>query len=154
MQQQNVCVQSKVAHFLKCHEHHRVVRIDVYMMGDHLIHIGEFSYECLYHGESLHQCVKGGLRHKLCNRISVAAFRGFDTLGEISVLAIAAVGIYGLLNGLRLPHPVRDYGGRLWSTDRHPMVLDTLSRVLLPMALIMTTMATSNRCAGETCGTL
>jgi multicomponent K+:H+ antiporter subunit A len=43
-------------------------------------------------------------------------FRGFDTLGEIAVLAIAAVGIYGLLHGLRLPHPIRDYGGRLWST--------------------------------------
>ncbi len=30
-------------------------------------------------------------------------FRGFDTLGEISVLAIAALAIHALLDGLRLP---------------------------------------------------
>ncbi|MFG3692578.1 monovalent cation/H+ antiporter subunit A [Stutzerimonas stutzeri] len=84
----------------------------------------------------LENSLSGGGGSNVVNVILVD-FRGFDTLGEISVLAIAAVGIYGLLNGLRLPHPVRDYGGRLWSTDRHPMVLDTLSRVLLPMALLV-----------------
>ncbi|HAQ86056.1 MAG TPA: monovalent cation/H+ antiporter subunit A, partial [Pseudomonas sp.] len=84
----------------------------------------------------LENSVSGGGGTNVVNVILVD-FRGFDTLGEIAVLAIAAVGIYGLLHGLHLPHPVRDYGGRLWSTDRHPMVLDTLSRVLLPMALLV-----------------
>ena len=64
-------------------------------------------------------------------------FRGFDTLGEISVLAIAAVGIYALLGGLHLPHPQRDQHGRPWSRDNHPMILDNLSRALLPMALLI-----------------
>ncbi|WP_404440553.1 monovalent cation/H+ antiporter subunit A [Stutzerimonas chloritidismutans] len=84
----------------------------------------------------LENSLPGGGGTNVVNVILVD-FRGFDTLGEIAVLAIAAVGIYGLLQGLHLPHPIRDYGGRLWSTDRHPMVLDTLSRVLLPMALLV-----------------
>lgn len=84
----------------------------------------------------LENSVSGGGGTNVVNVILVD-FRGFDTLGEISVLAIAAVGIYGLLYGLHLPHPLRDYGGRLWSTDSHPMVLDTLARALLPMALLI-----------------
>lgn len=84
----------------------------------------------------LENSVSGGGGTNVVNVILVD-FRGFDTLGEISVLAIAAVGIYGMLYGLHLPHPDRDYGGRLWSTDSHPMVLDTLARTLLPMALLL-----------------
>jgi multicomponent K+:H+ antiporter subunit A len=64
-------------------------------------------------------------------------FRGFDTLGEIVVLAIAAVGILALLDGLRLIKPTVDAQGRNWARDRHPLVLATLSRVLLPMALLV-----------------
>ncbi len=84
----------------------------------------------------LENSVSGGGGTNVVNVILVD-FRGFDTLGEISVLAIAAVGIYGLLHGLHLPYPRRDYGGRLWSTDSHPMVLDNLSRAVLPMALMI-----------------
>jgi len=84
----------------------------------------------------LENSVSGGGGTNVVNVILVD-FRGFDTFGEIAVLAIAAVGIYGLLYGLHLPHPLRDYHGRLWSTDSHPMVLDTLSRTLLPMALLI-----------------
>ncbi len=84
----------------------------------------------------LENSVSGGGGTNVVNVILVD-FRGFDTLGEIAVLAIAAVGIYGLLKGLHLPHPLRDYGGRLWSTDSHPMVLGALSRALLPMALLI-----------------
>ena len=64
-------------------------------------------------------------------------FRGFDTLGEITVLAIAAIGVFALLQGLRLPHPTHDYRGRTWSKDSHPMILDNLSRCLLPLALMI-----------------
>jgi multicomponent K+:H+ antiporter subunit A len=84
----------------------------------------------------LENSVPGGGGTNVVNVILVD-FRGFDTLGEISVLAIAAAGIYALLHGLHLPHPARDYNGRLWSTDSHPMILDNLSRMLLPMALLI-----------------
>ncbi|TBU95497.1 monovalent cation/H+ antiporter subunit A [Stutzerimonas kirkiae] len=84
----------------------------------------------------LENSVSGGGGTNVVNVILVD-FRGFDTLGEISVLAIAAVGIYGLLHGLHLPFPPRDAGGRLWSTDSHPMILDNLSRMLLPLALMI-----------------
>lgn len=84
----------------------------------------------------LENSVSGGGGTNVVNVILVD-FRGFDTFGEISVLAIAGIGIYGLLFGLHLPYPRRDYGGRLWSTDSHPMVLDVLSRTVLPMALLI-----------------
>lgn len=80
--------------------------------------------------------VSGGGGTNVVNVILVD-FRGFDTMGEITVLAIAAVGIYALLHGLHLPHPARDAFGRLWSTDSHPMILDKLSRLLFPMALLV-----------------
>jgi multicomponent K+:H+ antiporter subunit A len=80
--------------------------------------------------------IPGGGGTNVVNVILVD-FRGFDTMGEITVLAIAAVGIYALLHGLHLPHPERDAFGRLWSTDSHPMILDKLSRLLLPMALLV-----------------
>lgn len=64
-------------------------------------------------------------------------FRGFDTLGEITVLAIAGLGIYGLLYGLHLAPPTKDYGGRSWSSDSHPMILDVVSRMLMPLALLI-----------------
>jgi multicomponent K+:H+ antiporter subunit A len=64
-------------------------------------------------------------------------FRGFDTLGEISVLAIAAVGICAMLEGLRLLQPSQDAQGRSWARERHPLILASLSRVLLPLALLV-----------------
>ncbi len=64
-------------------------------------------------------------------------FRGFDTLGEITVLAIAGLGIYALLHDLRLPHARFDSDGRRWARDAHPMILTTISRPLLPLALLV-----------------
>ncbi|MGD2081921.1 MAG: monovalent cation/H+ antiporter subunit A [Chromatiales bacterium] len=64
-------------------------------------------------------------------------FRGFDTLGEITVLAIAAGGIYALLRGLRLPLPEGDPAGRRWAADVHPTVFAVISRPLLPLALLV-----------------
>ncbi|WP_421683951.1 monovalent cation/H+ antiporter subunit A [Stutzerimonas urumqiensis] len=84
----------------------------------------------------LENSVPGGGGKNVVNVILVD-FRGFDTLGEISVLAIAAVGIAAMLKGLRLPHPIFDYTGRPWSRDRHPMILGVLARLLLPMALMV-----------------
>jgi len=64
-------------------------------------------------------------------------FRGFDTFGEITVLAIAALGIFALLEELRLPGPTCDGEGRLWDADIHPLVMATFARLLLPLALLV-----------------
>ena len=84
----------------------------------------------------LENSVPGGGGTNVVNVILVD-FRGFDTLGEVTVLAIAAVGIFALLDGLRLFQPKVDAQGRNWARDRHPLILATLSRVLLPMALLV-----------------
>jgi multicomponent K+:H+ antiporter subunit A len=64
-------------------------------------------------------------------------FRGFDTLGEITVLGIAALGIYKLIVRMRLFMPSGDEYGRHWSTDTHPMVLAVISQILLPLAILV-----------------
>ncbi len=64
-------------------------------------------------------------------------FRGFDTLGEISVLAITAVAIMVLLHGLRLPSPRLNPSGQPWSSDTDFMPLRLLARMLLPLALLV-----------------
>ncbi|MBK8163911.1 MAG: monovalent cation/H+ antiporter subunit A [Gammaproteobacteria bacterium] len=84
----------------------------------------------------LQQSVPGGGGSNVVNVILVD-FRGFDTLGEITVLAIAAVGIFTLLHGLRPHLPARDPDGRAWSPDRYPLIMATLSRPLLPLALLV-----------------
>jgi multicomponent K+:H+ antiporter subunit A len=64
-------------------------------------------------------------------------FRGFDTLGEITVLGIAAVGILAMISGLVLRGPQRDWLGRPWFSDPHPLILVTVSKLLLPLALLV-----------------
>jgi multicomponent K+:H+ antiporter subunit A len=62
-------------------------------------------------------------------------FRGFDTLGEITVLAIAAIGIYALLDRLCLgPGTLHGIRPR-WTMIRHSLVLAQITRFLLPLAL-------------------
>lgn len=80
--------------------------------------------------------VSGGGGTNVVNVILVD-FRGFDTLGEITVLAIAAVGILAMLDGLRLHNPTCDPQGRRWAWAKNPLVLLTLSRLLLPLALLI-----------------
>ncbi|SIS39981.1 monovalent cation/H+ antiporter subunit A [Neptunomonas antarctica] len=64
-------------------------------------------------------------------------FRGFDTLGEITVLGIAALGIFKLIAKMRIYMPVRDDDGRAWSNDPHPMMLEMVSQSLLPLAILV-----------------
>ena len=64
-------------------------------------------------------------------------FRGYDTLGEISVLALAGLGIFALLQNLNLTAPDADGEGRRWSADAHPVIMATLTRLLLPLALLV-----------------
>lgn len=80
--------------------------------------------------------VSGGGGTNVVNVILVD-FRGFDTLGEITVLAIAAVGIFAMLQNLNLPLPGADGSGRQWAKDPYPPILAVLARILLPLALLV-----------------
>jgi len=64
-------------------------------------------------------------------------FRGYDTLGEITVLALAGLGIVAMMQNLHLPAPIRDDTGRPWNTDMHPTIMATLTQILLPLALLV-----------------
>ncbi|WP_462174395.1 monovalent cation/H+ antiporter subunit A [Pseudoalteromonas xiamenensis] len=64
-------------------------------------------------------------------------FRGFDTLGEITVLGIAALGIFKLLINLPLFMPAGDGEGRPWAKERYPILLASISQALLPLALLV-----------------
>ncbi len=94
-----------------------------------------------YHSESVSQfyidnAKTGGGGTNVVNVILVD-FRGFDTMGEILVLGIAALGIYKLIARMRLSIRIRDAQGRLWSEDKHPMILSVVSQSLLPLAFLI-----------------
>ena len=80
--------------------------------------------------------VSGGGGTNVVNVILVD-FRGFDTLGEISVLAITAIAIAALLQGLRLPRASLDQAGNPWSPEIRPLMLQVLARFTLPLALLV-----------------
>lgn len=80
--------------------------------------------------------VPGGGGTNVVNVILVD-FRGFDTLGEIVVLALAGLGIFAMIQGLKLPAPKMDFSGRDWSHDPHPPIMQTLTRLLFPLMLMV-----------------
>jgi len=84
----------------------------------------------------LEQSVPAGGGTNAVNVILVD-FRGYDTFGEITVLGIAAVGVLALMDGLRVRRPGQDPQGRPWSYGRPPLLLRTASRLVLPMALVV-----------------
>ncbi|MBT9475695.1 hydrogen gas-evolving membrane-bound hydrogenase subunit E, partial [Polaromonas sp.] len=65
-------------------------------------------------------------------------FRGYDTFGEITVLAIAAVGVLALMDGMRTRRPATDGGGRTWTFASQPLMLRVAARMVLPLALVVT----------------
>ncbi len=77
---------------------------------------------------------EGGGRNVV--NVILVDFRGFDTLGEITVLALAGIGIYAMLERLALPGPTQDAQGRPWNWDAHPAIMASLTRLLLPLALL------------------
>jgi multicomponent K+:H+ antiporter subunit A len=87
-------------------------------------------------GFFIENSVSGGGGRNVVNVILVD-FRGFDTFGEITVLAVAALGIFALLEKLHLPGPGRDAQGRIWDADLHPLIMGTFVRLLLPLALLV-----------------
>lgn len=61
-------------------------------------------------------------------------FRGYDTMGEITVLVIAGVIVHALLDGFR-PLPCRDVPTP--STSAHPLMLSVVGRLILPLATMV-----------------
>lgn len=85
-------------------------------------------------GFYLAQAVPGGGGANVVN-VTLVDFRGFDTLGEITVLAMVGLAAHTLLDRLALTAPVRDAEGRPWARERHPLFLSVLMGLLLPLAL-------------------
>jgi multicomponent K+:H+ antiporter subunit A len=81
----------------------------------------------------LEQSVPQGGGSNVVNVILVD-FRGFDTYGEIIVLGIAAVGVFALMDGLRVEHPGLQRG----IAGRSPLLFSVATRGLLPFALLIT----------------
>ena len=91
-------------------------------------------------GFHLANSYEGGGGTNVVNVILVD-FRGYDTYGEIIVLGIAGLVIYALMNALldgpaarRLKQVVYDYDR---SRDRHPMMMVVVTRVLMPIAILV-----------------
>ncbi|MCB1887197.1 MAG: monovalent cation/H+ antiporter subunit A [Rhodocyclaceae bacterium] len=63
-------------------------------------------------------------------------FRGFDTFGEVTVLAIAALTIVALLRHLH-PPPASVTHPEAADPVRHPLLLRVVARTLLPMAWVV-----------------
>jgi multicomponent K+:H+ antiporter subunit A len=84
----------------------------------------------------LQNSVPGGGGANVVNVILVD-FRGFDTYGEIVVLAIAALGIAGLMSRPLSERRLSDEHGRPWASDPHPLMLSVLTSLLLPLALMV-----------------
>jgi multicomponent K+:H+ antiporter subunit A len=76
----------------------------------------------------------GGGGYNVVNVILVD-FRGYDTFGEITVLGIAALGIYALIWGMGVPEEWRM--GSPTDEVRYPLLLTTVARLALPLALLV-----------------
>ncbi|MCC6510733.1 MAG: monovalent cation/H+ antiporter subunit A, partial [Pirellulaceae bacterium] len=84
--------------------------------------------------------VPGSGGHNVVNVILVD-FRGFDTFGEIMVLGIAALIIFAILQG-SIHGPLRPRlkswrSGELYSPSRHPLMMVVVTRLMLPLALMV-----------------
>ena len=84
----------------------------------------------------LENALTGGGGTNVVNVILVD-FRGFDTLGEITVLAIAGIGIFAMIQGIKLYAPTVNSQGLPWSTDQYPLIVKTLTRLILPLMLMV-----------------
>jgi len=69
--------------------------------------------------------------------VIIVDFRGFDTLGEISVLGITALGVLKLLNRMKLFVPTTSAENRPWSPEYYPTIFGSMAQVLFPIALLI-----------------
>ena len=88
-------------------------------------------------GFYVEQAKPGGGGYNVVNVILVD-FRALDTLGEITVLGIAAFAIVAILDRIDLQGRPLDWDGRPWPLG-HSLLLEVLSRPLLPLALLVST---------------
>jgi multicomponent K+:H+ antiporter subunit A len=82
----------------------------------------------------LENAVPGAAGSNAVNVILVD-FRGFDTLGEIVVLGVAALAVFGLL--LRVSPAERSFVGSVPPDLRRSTILELVGRVLLPLAVLV-----------------
>lgn len=87
-------------------------------------------------GYFLANSVPGGGGTNVVNVILVD-FRGFDTLGEITVLGIAAVAVFAFTRDLHLKERMVSNPDSLWVADPHPVILSMVARLILPIALMV-----------------
>jgi multicomponent K+:H+ antiporter subunit A len=82
-----------------------------------------------------HALAKGGGSNVV--NVILVDFRGYDTFGEITVLAIAALGVLALLDGWRVRRPGTDAAGRVWTFAQPPLMLRRVARLVLPLAVVL-----------------
>jgi len=87
-------------------------------------------------GFFLANSLSGGGGTNVVNVILVD-FRGFDTLGEITVLGIAAVAVFAFTGELHLKERVAGNQDSLWVAEPYPVILSMVSRIVLPIALLV-----------------
>ncbi|MFO8142874.1 MAG: monovalent cation/H+ antiporter subunit A [Marinobacter sp.] len=80
--------------------------------------------------------VSGGGGSNVVNVILVD-FRGFDTLGEITVLGIAAVAVFAFTQNLNLKQRVAESGHSHWVAEPNPVFLQIVAHMALPIALLV-----------------
>ena len=68
--------------------------------------------------------------------VIIVDYRGFDTLGEIAVMGIAALIIHALLTDWQPAKPATNLVGSPRG-DAHPLMLSLISRLLLPLAVLV-----------------
>jgi multicomponent K+:H+ antiporter subunit A len=69
--------------------------------------------------------------------VIIVDYRGFDTLGEIAVLGMAALIVAALLHGRRLPATGSLPLPAPTERDAHPLMLKLVTRLLLPLAVLV-----------------
>lgn len=82
------------------------------------------------------QSLPGGGGTNVVNVILVD-FRGFDTLGEITVLGIAAVAVFAFTRDLHLKERVASHLNLQGVAEAHPLILSVTARLVLPIALMV-----------------
>ncbi|MBA2662658.1 MAG: monovalent cation/H+ antiporter subunit A [Bradymonadaceae bacterium] len=84
-----------------------------------------------FHLENANYPVGGG--NNVVN-VTLVDFRGFDTMGEISVLLVAGLGIFAMLQGLDFKYVE---GTISRARDRYPVMLTSFSRPLLALIILI-----------------
>ncbi|WP_151704307.1 monovalent cation/H+ antiporter subunit A [Nitrincola alkalilacustris] len=64
-------------------------------------------------------------------------FRGFDTLGEITVLGIAALAVFAFTRQLHLKERMAPIADEHWVAEPHPVILSRVAHLVLPIALLV-----------------